>query len=136
MTIQTPVRHLQPTPNLLIQTTVTTQTNPLPSPDSELSDASDASDLATVYPDETLADRLAALKDMIPPSSRRRISGAVSSISAWGWSAGSFTGKALWVVSTSAMLIGLPFALAVAEDQAYAEQEREIMQQRAQGEVS
>ena len=45
-------------------------------------------------------------------------------------------GKTLWVVSTSALLLGVPWALAYSEEQMIVEQERaELMQQRAQNEV-
>jgi import receptor subunit TOM22 len=45
-------------------------------------------------------------------------------------------GKTLWVVSTSALLLGVPWALAYSEEQMIVEQERaEMMQQRAQNEV-
>jgi import receptor subunit TOM22 len=45
-------------------------------------------------------------------------------------------GKTLWVVSTSALLLGVPWALAYSEEQMIVEQERaEIMAQRAQSEV-
>ena len=45
-------------------------------------------------------------------------------------------GKTLWVVSTSALLLGVPWALAYGEEQMIIEQERaEIMQQRSQSEV-
>lgn len=46
-------------------------------------------------------------------------------------------GKTLWVVSTSALLLGVPWALAYSEEQMIVEQERaEMMNQRAQNEVS
>lgn len=44
-------------------------------------------------------------------------------------------GKTLWVVSTSALLLGVPWALAYSEEQMIVEQERaELMAQRAQNE--
>ena len=43
-------------------------------------------------------------------------------------------GKTLWVVSTSALLLGVPWALAFSEEQQVQEMEREMrMQQNAQG---
>jgi len=45
-------------------------------------------------------------------------------------------GKTLWVVSTSALLLGVPWALAYSEEQMIVEQERaELQAQRAQNEV-
>ncbi|KAJ5511970.1 Mitochondrial outer membrane translocase complex subunit Tom22 [Penicillium expansum] len=37
----------------------------------------------------------------------------------------SFSGKALWIISTSAFLLGVPFALAYAEEEQYIQMERE-----------
>lgn len=90
------------------------------STDSEISDASDDE-----LEEETLADRLAALKDIVPPSARRHVSSTVSSITSFGKSSLAFSGKALWIISTSAFLIGVPWALAYAEEEQYIQMERE-----------
>lgn len=47
----------------------------------------------------------------------------------------SFGGKALWVVSTSALLLGVPWALAYAEEQQMIEMEREMKMQQQANEV-
>ncbi|KAJ5987201.1 Mitochondrial outer membrane translocase complex subunit Tom22 [Penicillium sp. IBT 35674x] len=73
--------------------------------DSEISDASDDE-----LEEETLADRLAALKDIVPPPLAALLA---------------FSGKALWIISTSAFLIGVPWALAYAEEEQYIQMERE-----------
>jgi len=44
-------------------------------------------------------------------------------------------GKTLWVVSTSALLLGVPWALAYAEEQQMAEMEREMKMQQSANEV-
>jgi import receptor subunit TOM22 len=45
-------------------------------------------------------------------------------------------GKTLWVVSTSALLLGVPWALAYSEEQLMVEEERaQLQQMRAQNEV-
>lgn len=90
------------------------------STDSEISDASDDE-----LEEETFADRLAALKDIVPPSARRTVSSTVSSITSFGKSSLAFSGKALWIISTSAFLIGVPWALAYAEEEQYIQMERE-----------
>ena len=88
-------------------------------------------------PDETLYERITALKDMIPASTRRSLSSKYESVSSWTKSGLLFGGKTLWVVSTSALLLGVPWALAYSEEQMIVEQERaELMNQRAQSEVS
>ncbi|KAL1971593.1 hypothetical protein VTN31DRAFT_2214 [Thermomyces dupontii] len=88
--------------------------------DSEISVESDF-DIAN----ETLYERICALKDIIPPHSRRRIASSVSSLTALTKSTLSFGGKALWVISTSAFLLGVPWALAYAEEEQYVQMERE-----------
>ncbi len=86
--------------------------------------------------DETLTERIAALQDMISPRNRRLLSSTISSASSWFKSGVVFGGKALWVVSTSALLLGVPWALAYAEEQQMVEMEREMKQQQIANEVS
>ncbi|KAL2221091.1 mitochondrial import receptor subunit tom22 [Thermoascus aurantiacus ATCC 26904] len=74
---------------------------------------------------ETLYERIAALKDMIPPATRRRISNTASSLASFTRSTLRFGGKALWILSTSAFLLGVPWALAYAEEEQYIQMERE-----------
>lgn len=96
--------------------------NILPPIDSELSDASD---LDQAIPSESLTDRLLALRDIIPPKTRTRLSSATTSVYNFSSSCVNFSGKALWIVSTSVMLLGIPWALAVGQEQELMEQERE-----------
>lgn len=97
---------------------------------------SDAESEASFAPDETLYERLSALKDMIPASTRRSMHDKYETVSSWTKSGLLFGGKTLWVVSTSALLLGVPWALAYSEEQMIVEQERaEMMNQRAQNEV-
>ncbi|KAK2868126.1 hypothetical protein FQN49_003132 [Arthroderma sp. PD_2] len=74
---------------------------------------------------ETLYERICALQDIIPAQSRHKISSAVSSFTSFAKSTVAFGGSALWVVSTSAFLLGVPWALALAEEQQYVQMERE-----------
>ncbi|EYE95430.1 mitochondrial import receptor subunit TOM22 [Aspergillus ruber CBS 135680] len=74
---------------------------------------------------ENLSDRLAALRDMIPPSARRQFSSSVSFVSSFTKSSVLFSGRALWVISTTAFLLGVPWALAYAEEEQYVQLERE-----------
>lgn len=78
-----------------------------------------------VLEEESLYERISALKDMIPPSARRTVTNSVSSLTSFGKASLSFSGKALWVISTSAFLIGVPWALAYAEEEQYIQMERE-----------
>ncbi|KZZ93908.1 mitochondrial import receptor subunit tom22 [Ascosphaera apis ARSEF 7405] len=76
-------------------------------------------------PEETLAERIYALRDMVPPHYRRSISETVSTISSFAKSTVNFGGNALWILSTSAFFVGVPWALALAEEQQYVQMERE-----------
>lgn len=75
--------------------------------------------------DETLAERLYALRDIVPPTTRGWISSRVSEISSTAWSVLSFSGKGAWVITTSALFFGVPFALSFAEDQQLTAMEQE-----------
>jgi import receptor subunit TOM22 len=46
-----------------------------------------------------------------------------------------FSGKALWVISTSALLLGVPWALAFAEEQQVFEMEKEMKMRESGQEV-
>lgn len=95
--------------------------------DSEVSDIEDNDML-----DESLFDRIAALKDIVPPTYRKSVSSAATTGYSWASKAINFSGKTLWVVSTSALLLGVPWALAFSEEQQVQEMEREMrMQQNA-----
>jgi len=88
--------------------------------DSEIS-----TDSYATLEEETLFERIAALRDIIPPQSRHRIVSSFSLLTSFTKSTVTFGGKALWVLSTSAFLLGVPWALALAEEQQYVQMERE-----------
>lgn len=102
-----------------------------PHPDSSISTSS-----LPAPTSETLTERLLALKDMLPPSTRRRISSGFSSTMRVVKSAGSWGGKGMWVLSTSALMVGVPWALAFVEEQQVLEMEREQRAREGAGEVS
>jgi import receptor subunit TOM22 len=96
--------------------------------DSEIS----TDDEDDVPDEETLTDRILALKDIIPPTTRSYIANKVETGTGWVKSGFLFSGKTLWIVSTSALLLGVPWALAFAEEQQVVEMENE-MKMREQG---
>ncbi|KUJ21866.1 mitochondrial import translocase, subunit Tom22 [Mollisia scopiformis] len=98
--------------------------------DSEIS-----TDDEDVPDEETIADRLVALKDMIPPTTRSYIAGKVETTTSWFKSGLLFSGKTLWVISTSALLLGVPWALAFAEEQQMVEMEKEMRMREMGGEL-
>lgn len=91
-------------------------------PDSDVSDVSEASE----PPSETITDRILALRDIIPPQSRRRIASGYNKSYAWGsWG---MTGglKLAWQVSVSVLLLVVPFGLVLMEDQQIAMEEQQM----------
>ncbi|KAF1967201.1 mitochondrial import translocase, subunit Tom22 [Bimuria novae-zelandiae CBS 107.79] len=101
-------------------------------------DTDSESDTSSVFshpPDETLYERLAALQDIIPAPARRSLSAKYATASSWVKSGLALGGKTLWVVSTSALLVAVPWALAYSEEQMIVEQEKmEAANQRAANE--
>lgn len=89
--------------------------------DSEISNDSDYDPI-----NESLSERIYALRDMVSPQTRGTISNAVSTTTNAVRSVLSFGGKTLWVVSSSALLLGVPWALAWAEEQQVMEMEKEM----------
>ena len=67
----------------------------------------------------------------MPPTYRKQLANASSTGYDWVASGLSLTGKTLWVVSTSALLLGVPWALAFSEEQQVQEMEREMRMQQS-----
>jgi len=102
--------------------------------DSSIS-SSDADSLVDDALDETVFDRIVALKDIIPPKQRYAISNTLKSTYGWAASGLSLGGKTLWILSTSALLLGVPYVLAVTEEQQMIDMEKEVNQQKSVNEV-
>ncbi|GMK59410.1 hypothetical protein CspeluHIS016_0800160 [Cutaneotrichosporon spelunceum] len=98
--------------------------------ESEFDDESVASD-DEFDADETFRERLAALKDIVPPETRTSISKKAGNAVAFSKWVGSVTGKLAWWVTTSALLVGLPLALAIEDEARITQQEREMQMQSA-----
>lgn len=82
-----------------------------------------------------MADRILALRDIIPPTTRSYISSKVDSTKNFFVSGLFFSGKAIYVISTSALLLGVPWALAFAEEQQVFEMEKEMRMRESGQEV-
>ncbi|EME85695.1 uncharacterized protein MYCFIDRAFT_59699 [Pseudocercospora fijiensis CIRAD86] len=100
--------------------------------ESEVSDDDDYDDESL---DESLLDRVYALKDIVPPTYRKHVSNVASTGYSWVSKSASFSGKAIWVISTSALLLGVPWALAFSEEQQVQEMEREMRMQQSASEL-
>ena len=81
--------------------------------------------------DEGLYDRLVALKDIIPPQTRSSLVATYQSTKEWAWWSVQSAGSVAWWVSTSALLVGLPLALAIEDETRVVQQERELQMQSA-----
>jgi len=80
--------------------------------------------------DETLYDRLTALVDIVPPTTRHTISTRVSKATSLIKRGGKIVGNIVWVVTTSALLVGLPLALSLEDEAKIVAQEQEMMAQQ------
>ncbi|KAI5922186.1 mitochondrial outer membrane translocase complex, subunit Tom22 [Camillea tinctor] len=98
--------------------------------DSEISDDSDYDP-----ENETFGERLYALRDIVPPQTRGYIAGKFNTATSAVKSVLSFSGKTLWVISSSALLLGVPWALAWAEEQQVLEMEKEMKMREMGGEI-
>lgn len=105
--------------------------------DSESSEEEEDLDLDDDFDiaNETIAERIIALKDAIPPSYRYRIASLSSSVTSVVHTGASFTGKALWAITTSSLLLGVPLALSIIGEQQLIEMEREMKMGQATNEV-
>lgn len=62
----------------------------------------------------------------MPPTARGWISSKVSSAAGFGSSSLWFAGKALWFVSSTALLLGVPYAICMSEEQQVVAMEQEF----------
>ncbi|KAH6636352.1 mitochondrial import receptor subunit Tom22-domain-containing protein [Chaetomium tenue] len=85
--------------------------------------------------EETLADRLAALRDVVPATARGWMHQQYETTTSAVKTALAFAGRAAWTVSVSALLVGVPFALAYGEDENFAAMEQEQRMRELGGEV-
>ncbi|CAF9934072.1 MAG: mitochondrial import receptor protein [Alectoria fallacina] len=100
--------------------------------DSELSDDDVVS---SGPPAESIADRLLALRDILPPRYRRALSSTISSTLSVTKTGAWWGGQGLWVLTTGAIMLSVPFAVCVVEEQQIVEQEREVKAQEGAREV-
>ena len=79
---------------------------------------------------ESLVDRLVALVDIVPPQTRHSISTRVSNFVGAVKTSGKAVGNVVWVLTTSALLIGLPLAFALEDEAKIVQQEKEMAAQQ------
>ncbi|KAG5360655.1 Mitochondrial import receptor subunit tom22 [Yarrowia sp. B02] len=76
--------------------------------------------------DETIYERVVALKDIVPPQHRVSLSKAASSLYSWASTGLSFGGKAVYIITSSSLLLGVPLALSIVSEQQLSEMEAEM----------
>ena len=79
---------------------------------------------------ETFYDRVAALVDIIPPTTRYSIASRASKTATAIKRVGKFAGNLVWIVTTSALLVGLPLALSLEDEAKIVQQEKEMLAQQ------
>ncbi|AGO12020.1 AaceriAGR345Cp [[Ashbya] aceris (nom. inval.)] len=84
---------------------------------------------------ETMYDRIVALKDIISPKQRKRLSQAYSS-TVWLFQ-GLFSkgGNVVWALTTSALLLGVPLSLSLLAEQQLIEMEKNFDLQKDANEI-
>jgi import receptor subunit TOM22 len=104
--------------------------------DSDVLSVSDVSDDDNIA-NETYTDRLIALKDIVAPSTRLEAVRKWQQATSWVSTGSQWAGNAVWIITTSALLVGLPLALAIEDEARIVGQEKELqMQQSGQQSVS
>ena len=102
--------------------------------DDDYSDTSSAHEDEDIA-DESILDRIVALKDIIPEHRRLALSHVISQTISYGSMATYIGGKAVYIAITSILMLGIPYALAVEEEKAISEQERQMQMQQGMSEV-
>lgn len=85
---------------------------------------SDLEDDEFDFENETLLDRLVALKDIVPPEQRECISKLSTNVSDLFKSGFNNGGKLLWSLTSTTLLLGVPLALAILSETQLQEMER------------
>jgi len=80
--------------------------------------------------EETIYERIVALKDIVPPSTRHTISTKFSTASSFIKRGGKILGNVVWIITTSALLVGLPLALSLEDEAKIVAQEKEMVAQQ------
>ncbi|ORX59833.1 mitochondrial import translocase, subunit Tom22 [Hesseltinella vesiculosa] len=80
--------------------------------------------------DESMLDRIVALKEIIPLKQRNQLYSGAQTLTSWSKTGATFVGKSAWVLTTSMLLLVLPLALEIEKEQALVAYEQEAMQQQ------
>lgn len=97
---------------------------PVPDLNQGLDASSDEEELDDFDINESLSERIVALKDVVPPNYRNIIASTFSDAYSLAQSTVKFGGKSLWVLTSSAMLLGVPLSLCTLAEQQLVEMEK------------
>ncbi|CCD25611.1 Tom22p NDAI_0F02930 [Naumovozyma dairenensis CBS 421] len=84
---------------------------------------------------ETFMERLYALKDIVPPKQRINICNAFNLTTSFIKTAFSKTGNITWILTTSALLLGVPLSLSILAEQQLIEMEKTFDLQKDANEI-
>ncbi|KAM0789663.1 hypothetical protein ACM66B_006528 [Microbotryomycetes sp. NB124-2] len=68
---------------------------------------------------------------MVPPETRKSMADSVASVAGWSKWTVSKVGSAAWIVTTSALVVGLPLMLSIEGEAAIVQQEKDYLGQAA-----
>lgn len=80
--------------------------------------------------EESFYERLSALVDIVPPATRHSISSKFSKTTSFIKTSGRLVGNLVWIVTTSALLVGLPLAMSLEDEAKVVAQEQEMLAQQ------
>jgi len=80
--------------------------------------------------DEELLSRIMALRDIVPPETRARISNTASSLFSKSFNLLRTIGNSAWILVTAASILALPVVLEIEREQSAIHQENEKAQQQ------
>ncbi|TDL23132.1 mitochondrial import translocase, subunit Tom22 [Rickenella mellea] len=81
-------------------------------------------------PEESLWDRVKALVDIVPPATRYTIYSNLSKTAKVAKKTSKIAGNVIWIVTTSALLVGLPLAISLEDEAKIVAQEKEMLAQQ------
>lgn len=79
---------------------------------------------------ESFFDRVVALQDIIPPTTRHNIATTVTQTASYLKRGSKIIGNIVWVVTTSALLVALPLSLILEDENKVMAQEKEMLEQQ------
>lgn len=94
--------------------------------EAEEEDESDYDDEDDFDPNETVLERIAALKEMFTPAQRQYVISAASSAAAGAKATTGMFGSGLWYLATTGLLLGVPLAIAIFGETQLMELEKEL----------